>query len=358
MKILALETSCDETSAAVVDKTTILSNIIASQIEWHRPYGGVVPDIARRQHRKLLPEVIEQALKKAGLSSPSEVDLIAVTQGPGLAIALEVGIETAKELAKKYHKPLVGVNHLEGHLLSFLAQFPDERQTFSLKKVLPFLGFLISGGHTQLVLVEEIGKYQVLGQTIDDALGEAYDKVARMLGLDYPGGPEIEKLSSQGEAVYPLPLPLKKKGNLDFSFSGLKTAVLYLIAEKYPQYSLKEISSGQAKLPSRFVADVAASFQQIIEKIVEFKLNQALVLYPQIKGISLGGGVVNNGRIREVVARIADQKGVKLLLAKKRELYADNAGMIAVAAYFNYLQGRVVKDLSSFDRQPNIRLTA
>ncbi len=356
MKILAIETSCDETAAAVVEDTAVLSNIIASQIKWHRPYGGVVPDIARRQHRRLLPSVIERALKEAELNSPAEVEAIAVTQGPGLAIALEVGIQTAKELAKRYSKPLIGVNHMEGHLLSFLAHSPNEVPPFSLDEITPFLSFLISGGHTQLVLVRRVGEYEVIGRTIDDALGEAFDKVARMLALTYPGGPEIEKLSHQGQAIYPLPVPLKRKGNLDFSFAGLKTAVLYLIAEHYPEYSLRDISSGRAKLPAKFVADLATSFQKTVEEVVEFKLSQALAKYPQLKGISLGGGVANNRRIRQLVGRLAQERQLPLLLPDDRRLYTDNAAMIGIAAYYTYLRGEVVADFSSFDRAPNLEL--
>ncbi len=356
MKILAIETSCDETAAAVVEDTAVLSNVIASQIEWHRPYGGVVPDIARRQHRRLLPSVVERALKEAGLSSPTEVGAVAVTQGPGLAIALEVGIQTAKELAKEHSKPLIGVNHMEGHLLSFLAHSPNEVPPFSLDEVTPFLSFLISGGHTQLVLVQGVGEYEVIGRTIDDALGEAFDKVARMLALAYPGGPEIEKLSYQGQAIYSLPVPLKRKSNLDFSFAGLKTAVLYLIAQHYPQYSLREISAGQAKLPTKFVANLAASFQQTVEEVVKFKLSQALVKYSQLKGVSLGGGVANNRRIRQLVGRLAQERQLPLLLPSDRRLYADNAAMIGVAAYYNYQQGKIITDFSSFDRKPNLEL--
>ncbi len=356
MKILAIETSCDETAAAVVEDTAVLSNIIASQIKWHRPYGGVVPDIARRQHRRLLPSVIKRALEEAELNSPAEVEAIAVTQGPGLAIALEVGIQTAKELAKRYSKPLIGVNHMEGHLLSFLAHSSNEVPPFSLDEITPFLSFLISGGHTQLVLVRRVGEYEVIGRTIDDALGEAFDKVARMLALTYPGGPEIEKLSHQGQAIYPLPVPLKRKGNLDFSFAGLKTAVLYLIAEHYPEYSLRDISSGRAKLPAKFVADLAASFQKTVEEVVEFKLSQALAKYPQLKGISLGGGVANNRRIRQLVGRLAQERQLPLLLPDDRRLYTDNAAMIGIAAYYTYLRGEVVADFSSFDRAPDLKL--
>ncbi len=360
MKILAIETSCDETSVGIVDKTSVIANIISSQIKWHQPYGGVVPSIARRQHKIMLPKVIDQALKQAKIKTLAEIDVLAVTQGPGLAIALEVGLNKAKELAEKYHKPLVGVNHMEGHLLSFLGHPTNQPERYQIDKISPFLGLLISGGHSQMVWVEKIGRYQIIGRTLDDALGEAYDKIGRMLGLAYPAGPALEKLSRLGQAKYELPIPLRLKGNLDFSFAGLKTAVLYLIRKhclaQAKKCRLKDIASGQISLDRDFINDIAASFQKTVEEVLTFKLNQAITKYPQIKGISLGGGVANNQRIRQAITEVANKHNLDLFLPYTSSLYSDNGAMIGIAGYFNYLQGKEAKDFTKLDRQPNLLL--
>src|SRR6266498_1023887 len=248
MKILAIETSCDETAAAVLEATEsrflVLSNVISSQIALHNQYGGVVPHLAAREHVKNINHVIKSALKEAKLIIP-EVDLIAVTHGPGLGPALLVGLTYAKTLAWQYQKPLIGVNHMDGHIHSNWLE-PSE----PLDNIFPALNVMVSGGHTELVLMKDHGDYEIIGETLDDAVGEAFDKVARLLGEGYPGGPIISKLAQEGNPqMFDLPRPMLKSKDYNFSYSGLKTAVLYLLRD------LGEISEQQKK-------DIAASFQE------------------------------------------------------------------------------------------------
>ncbi len=340
--ILSIDTSCDETATAVTKNRKILSNVVYSQIKTHQPWGGVVPNLARREHEKKIEPVIKQALKEAKLSW-KEIDAIAVTQGPGLSIALEVGIRKAKELAKEHNKPLLAINHMEGHFLSSLAQ--DQKGKGPVKKIkLPVLGLLVSGGHTQLVLMEKPGKYKLLGQTLDDAAGEAFDKVAKMLNLGYPGGPAISKLAPKGNPLkYNLPIPMSRNQSLNFSFSGLKTACLYKL-QKIPK---KEIKNQQ------FLADFCASFQKAAVHAIILKLQLAIRKH-SFKQIYLGGGVINNQHLVDEVKRVGKENKIEVFIPHSRSLLTDNAAMIGIAAYFKSQQKEFVKNIDKLDRKPNL----
>ena len=354
-KILSIDTSCDETAAAVTVGRRVLSNIIWSQVDVHRPWGGVVPDLARKEHQKHLGEVIQLAIARANANSKrfqlpwrinwDTIDAIAVTQGPGLAIALEVGIKKAKELAKKHQVPLIAVNHMEGHLLSPLARNAKAHipQREPSTKKMPTLGLLISGGHTQLVLVKKIGDYQLLGETLDDAAGEAFDKVAKMLDLGYPGGPIIEKLACQGSPHrFQLPVPMARDPSLNFSFSGLKTACLY---------KLRAIPKKEKD--RQFLADFAASFQATLTKAITIKLKKVLEMHHP-KQIFLGGGVINNLYLRKQIRSVARKHNIHVFTPYSRNLISDNAAMIGIAAFFKAQRGEFVKNINLLDRQPNL----
>ena len=352
--ILAIDTSCDETAAAITSNRRVLSNVIWSQIEVHRPWGGVVPDLARKEHQKHLNQVINLAIKRANATSKrlnlpwkiswSTIDAIAVTQGPGLAIALEVGIKKAKALTQTYQKPLVAVNHMEGHLLSPLAQRAKTVKKLPISNLqFPILGLLVSGGHTQLVLVHKIGDYQLLGETLDDAAGEAFDKVAKMLNLGYPGGPIIEELAREGDPFrFKLPIPMARDSSLNFSFSGLKTACLYKIQ-----------SVPESKKNRQFYADFAASFQRVLTESITIKLEKALELY-RPKQLFLGGGVINNLYLRKEIRKTAKKYQLPVFIPYSKNLISDNAAMIGVAAYYQAKRGNFVKNPDAFDRQPNL----
>lgn len=330
--ILAIDTSCDETCAAVSYGRRILSNVISSQINLHAPYGGVVPHLAKRAHEAKIEYVVKKALIKF------IPDAIAVTIGPGLAPALEVGISFAKNLALKLKKPLIAINHMEGHLLSSLALNTVRTEP----TYFPALGLLVSGGHTQLVLVKAIGNYQLLGETLDDAAGEALDKLAKMLKLGYPGGPIIEELAKRGNPdSIPLPIPLQHSPDLNFSFSGLKTAAMY---------KLKSVGS---VLTIKYTQDMAASFQTAIAKSLTVKLQKAIEQY-QPKSILLGGGVFSNLYFRRQIRFIAKQHFLTLYLPYSKKLFTDNAAMICLPAYFKFFRHEFVKDIHSLDRQPSL----
>ncbi|KKS79141.1 MAG: putative tRNA threonylcarbamoyladenosine biosynthesis protein Gcp [Candidatus Beckwithbacteria bacterium GW2011_GWA2_43_10] len=371
-KILAIDTSCDETCAAVSCGRKILSNVISSQINIHQEYGGVVPHLAKRAHQDKIAWVVKEALQRAKLTRqiqilPAQSDsvheqakfriaeslsAVAVTIGPGLAPALEVGIAFAKKLALKYEKPLIAVNHMEGHLLSSLAKpNPPEVKSASWRTTsevdFPALGLLASGGHTQLVLVKSIGNYELLGETLDDAAGEALDKLAQMLKLGYPGGPIIEQLAKLGNPdAINLPIPMQHSQDLNFSFSGLKTAALYIIQKKGSE--LLESSE------PRFAYNMCAAFQQAIAKSLIIKLSKALAIY-QPKSLLLGGGVFANLYFRAQIRSMAKQHALPLYFPYSKKLFTDNAAMIAVAAFFRFNKGEsFVKDIQALDRQPNL----
>ncbi|OQA52438.1 MAG: tRNA N6-adenosine threonylcarbamoyltransferase [candidate division WS2 bacterium ADurb.Bin280] len=334
-KILAIETSCDETAMAVLDlhetdvayDFEILSNVVASQIDLHKKWGGVYPELASRAHLEAIIPVLEEALEPiGGLSNFSrEIDEIAVTKEPGLIGSLLMGIETAELLGAFYKKSVVEVNHLEGHIYSAFCN--QDRRQFSIKKsdIFPILALVVSGGHTSLILMKEHLKYQTIGQTIDDAAGEAFDKVARIMNLGYPGGPVIEKIAQSGdEKAYELPQGLKNSRDLNFSFSGLKTSVLY---------KTKDIKTGQEKTHNK--ADMAASFQKAVADILIKKTLAAKKKYNP-KTIILGGGVSANGYLRnnfrdKISTSSSSQSGETQILIPPRNLSTDNAVGIAIA---------------------------
>ena len=327
MKILAIETSCDETAIALVEakggfrnpQFRIIKNVVSSQVKVHQPFGGVVPSLAKREHIKNLPLVLDQVLGKEQIAKRKmeKIDVIAVTVGPGLEPALWTGINFAKDLAKKYKKPLLGANHLEGHLYSFL---------LSKKAVYPAIVLIVSGGHTILIYQKNIITWKKIGETRDDAAGEAFDKVARMLNLPYPGGALIEKLAlgvpKGWQDTIEFPRPMIHQKNYDFSFSGLKTAVLYYLRDK-------KVARQQ---------NVAASFQQAIIDVLTAKTIRAAREY-KVKSIILAGGVASNNALRKRL-QSESRKNELTFLAAEKKYQTDNAAMIAAAAYINYLSAR------------------
>lgn len=317
--ILAIESSCDETAAAVVKNgSEVLSNVISSQIDLHTIYGGVVPEIASRKHIEKINQVVEQAVEEAGMQL-EEVDAIAVTYGPGLVGALLVGLSAAKALAFALQKPLIGIHHIEGHIS---ANFIENKE---LKP--PFLCLVVSGGHSHLVKVNDYGEYEIVGRTRDDAAGEAFDKVARAIGLGYPGGPKIDKLSKEGnpDAIH---FPRAKVGEseYDFSFSGLKSSVL------------NYINSCQMKQETICQADVAASFQKaVIDVLVDHSMNAVKEF--GFSQFAIAGGVASNGHLREAFRQCCLEAGVEFFYPSP--IYCtDNAAMIGVAAYYEFCKGR------------------
>ncbi len=315
MLVLGIETSCDETAAAVLkDGKELLSNVIFDQIQIHNQYGGVVPEIAGRCHVERIHHVINKSLDDAGVTL-KDIDLIAVTRGPGLVGALLVGLNTAKGIAYAADKPLIGVNHLEGHLL---AVFLQEDVVF------PFLALGVSGGHTDLYRVDGFGEYKLLGRTRDDAAGECFDKVAKMMGLAYPGGPIIEKLARSGNPqAFKFPRAYLGKESLDFSFSGLKTAVRNLLEKR-----------SKGEWPKLSDADVAASFQDAVVDVLVKKLLLACE-QNDLQRVVVTGGVASNGALREGVKTAAEKNGI-LSYFPKPIYCTDNAAMIACAGYHRY----------------------
>lgn len=329
MNILAIDTSCDETSVAILKNDWILSNVVSSQVNLHLKWGGVVPDIARRAHNERIDNVIKEALKRAH-TKLSEIDFFATTYGPGLAIALEVGLEKAKTLAQEFKKPLIPVNHMEGHLLSSFSKNSKGNNTRGpTAQDLPAIGILVSGGHTEMIYMKNFGKYKLLGETLDDAAGEAFDKVAKMLDLGYPGGPIISEFAKKGTSgKFDLPIPMKSSGDLNFSYSGLKTACLYKIKE-----TTDELMELAGKSRSSWVYDFAADFvNSVIESII-LKLTLAIKDYP-VKSILLGGGVISNVELRRRIRTAMKKHGITVYQPYSNVLFTDNAGMIGIAGYY------------------------
>ena len=346
MKILAIETSCDETAVAIIEASEnhdikILSNVISSQIALHAQYGGVVPSLASREHVKNIRHVFEGALKEANITDvEKEIDLIVVTHGPGLGPTLIVGITFARTIAWQYNKPIIGVNHMDGHIHSNWLEPASPLPDF------PLLNLVVSGGHTELVLMRSHGDYEIIGETMDDAVGEAFDKAARLLGLGYPGGPAISKLAEQGNAnAYPLPSPMAKSKNYDFSYSGLKTAVLYLLRD------LKEKGK-----EDQVKADIAASFQKAAVDVLVSKTMRAAQEHG-VNGILLSGGVSANKLLRERLKTSSEEIGIPFF-CPKMAYTTDNAAMIAVAGYFASLsKDKDTLDWQSIRMDANLRLS-
>ena len=331
--ILAIESSCDETSAAVVvNGREVLSNVIASQIDTHKKYGGVVPEVASRMHIEAISGVVEEALEEANVTL-DKIDAIGVTYGPGLVGALLVGLQFAKGLSFATKKPLIGVNHIEGHICANYIQHKELKP--------PFVSLVVSGGHTFIVHVKNYGDYEVIGQTRDDAAGEAYDKVARALGLGYPGGPKIDKLAKEGNPkAIVFPKANFHEETLDFSFSGVKSAVLNYLNK----CKMQEIEVNKA--------DVAASFQHAVIDVL--KENVLLTCKKRnVKTIAIAGGVASNSSLRETLIKEASKRGIEVLFPAP-VLCTDNAAMIGSAAYFNLVNGKI-SDLN-LNAKPNLKL--
>ncbi len=315
---LGIESSCDETSASIVKNgREVLSNIIYSQIDIHKKFGGVVPEVASRNHVDKVSQVIDEALEEAGISI-EDIDVIGATYGPGLVGALLVGMTEAKALAYALKKPLVPVNHIEGHICAnFIAHKELEP---------PFVCLIVSGGHSHIVYMEDYSKYEILGKTRDDAAGEAFDKVARTLGLGYPGGPLIDKLSREGDPrAIDFPRAYLEKDSLDFSFSGIKSAVLNYINS----CKMKKIDINKA--------DVAASFQASVVEVLSEKAIRAAKL-KNVDKLVLAGGVAANSGLRENIALRAENEGLRVYYPPL-DLCTDNGAMIASSAYFDYIKG-------------------
>lgn len=316
MIVLGIESTCDETGCALVkDGKEILSNIISSQIDLHKEFGGVVPELACRRHIDVIIPVLDEALS-AGKIKLSEIDLVAVALGPGLIGALLIGLNAAKALAFALKKPLIGVNHVEAHLYASL-------MSYSNQVLFPCLGVILSGGHTAVVLIHDVGTYQLIGQTVDDAIGEAFDKAAKILGLPYPGGPQIENLAKGGDpSRYPLKAGQVKGKPFDFSFSGLKTAVLYTVKGQ----------TGKGEVPDINHHDLAASFQQAALMDVVRKTGIAADRFG-VKTIVFGGGVTNNKKLRSL---FAENLPHLTCLWPAAGLDLDNAAMIAGLGYHSF----------------------
>lgn len=331
--ILAIESSCDETSAAVVvNGRDVLSNVIASQIDTHKKFGGVVPEVASRMHIEVINSVVSEALKEAN-KTLDDITAIGVTYGPGLVGALLVGLQYAKGLAYASKKPLIGVNHIEGHISANFIEHKDLKP--------PFICLVVSGGHTFIVHVKDYGSYEVIGETRDDAAGEAYDKVARALGLGYPGGPKIDKLSKEGNPdAIKFPKANFHDNTLDFSFSGVKSAVLnYLNKMEMKNEPINK-------------ADVAASFQKAVVEVLTDNVIKTCKI-KKVNRIAIAGGVASNSALRENLIKEGKKRNIDVLFPSPI-LCTDNAAMIGSAAYFEYLN----KNESTMDlnAKPNLRL--
>ncbi|WP_372364529.1 tRNA (adenosine(37)-N6)-threonylcarbamoyltransferase complex transferase subunit TsaD [Candidatus Uabimicrobium sp. HlEnr_7] len=340
--ILAIDTSCDDTAVAVLKDDMVFANIVSSQADIHKEWGGVVPNLARRAHQEKIMPCIDLALQRAQLTM-EEISAVAVTYGPGLAPSLEVGVDTAKTLALKHDKPLIGVNHMEGHILSPLLKNSKGNPYTPIPEIeYPILAMSISGGHTEIVQVKKKGQYEIVGQTLDDAVGEAFDKVARMLELGYPGGPIIEEIALKGdENSIPLPRPMSQNTGYDFSYSGLKTACLYKLRDLKKE---KELSS--------FLADFCASFQEAAIDSLLIKLKKACKkIRPTM--VLVAGGVSANNRLRQKFRKAMGKFNLPVVFPHKK-FCMDNAAMIGLVAYHKYSCGEFIKDKEKLDRNPSL----
>jgi N6-L-threonylcarbamoyladenine synthase len=380
--ILAVDTSCDDTSAAMLHGNTILSNIIASQTELHKPYGGVFPTVAKQAHKENIDLVVKTALKRANKAlgqktalTINSIDALAVTVGPGLAPALEVGLNYMKKLAVENDKPLISVNHIEGHVLSVLAKRNsrskkigmDYKNNGSEEKInYPVLSIIVSGGHTQFILITEIGKYEIIGTSIDDAAGECLDKIGRMLNLGYPAGPTIEKFAKLGDPkAVTFPLPMTTTKTFDMSFSGLKTFARNYIEDTY----------GKSSLNKKQIYDLCASTQYGVFRHIMYKLSKVLEKY-QIGEVWLGGGVAANIKLRQMIRKTIGEfektvsiknqndqtkptKKIVFRVPHTNKLCMDNAAMIGVVARFKFERGKILenKNLEKLNRMPKWKIT-
>jgi N6-L-threonylcarbamoyladenine synthase len=342
MRILAIETSCDDTCAAVLEDDRVIKSVISSQTEVHRQWGGVVPNLAKMAHQENIGWVISAALgvnKNNDFNKRmSQIDTIVVTAGPGLAPALEVGVNEAKKLGKEYHIPITVVNHVEGHILSNWVKNVNGKPERNFE--FPLLALTVSGGHSKIVLAERVGEYKTIGETLDDAAGEALDKAAKLLGLGYPGGPVIERLAMKGDKDFlKLPQPLMDKKILDYSFSGLKTSFYYKIKD-WPKGKVEENLN-----------NLAASFQEAVLETLVRKFKLAAERYKP-KMLTASGGVMANRELRKKLRRMAKELGLKIYFPEKKWLNTDNAAMIGVAGYYKALRSEQVENTEDLERKP------
>ncbi len=362
MKIFAIETSCDETAAAVVDYTdgvfTVESNVVSSQVALHAQYGGVVPNLAAREHEKNIIPVIDESLQVAHVT-PHDIDLIAVTHGPGLIPALIVGVSAAKTLAYAWEKPLIGIHHIEGHIYA-------NALTSAQPLTFPLLALVVSGGHTQLVLMRNHLQYDIIGHTLDDAVGEAFDKTARMLGLAYPGGPAISRAATAHDisnnhyaAFTTLPRPMLHSKDYNFSFSGIKTAVLYRIKDFRTAHNLLP----DEPLPQDFINAMSHAFQEAVTEVLVAKTLRAAQEY-HAKTITIAGGVSANTRLRERLgAALSDAQTQTIYTIPELAYCLDNATMIAAAAAVRYehtpanKRAKLLTTYRTLDAAANLSLT-
>jgi len=365
--ILAIDTSCDDTSVSLVQDETILVNIVSSQVELHKPYGGVFPTVAKQAHKENIDPSIKLALKRSGLKM-ADISAIAVTVGPGLAPSLEIGINKAKELSLQFKKPFISVNHIEGHLLSSLAkrnsisksEDEDAKTNKKLVKKLdkvnfPVLGIVVSGGHTDFVLIKQFGQYERIGFSIDDAAGECLDKIGRMLNLGYPAGAIIEEFAKKGdEKRFKFPLPMTQTKDYNMSFSGLKTFARNLVM-KLEQEAKEE---GRQGLDKQTIYDVCASAQYGVFRHILYKLEKVLEK-EKVKEIWLGGGVAANVTLKKILRFKANQYGIKFRAPYTKKLCSDNAAMIGIVAAKKLDRGEYLiepKDLDKIDRAPRWKI--
>ena len=351
--IIAFDTSCDDTSVAVLRGRKVLSSCLSSQIELHAEYGGVVPMVARKAHEENIQKVYEDALRKAKVKI-EDVDYICATYGPGLAIDLEVGLKFAQHLSVKYNKPFIPVNHMEGHMLSglllnnkgksFTNELPDD-----LENLFPALGLLVSGKHTELIYMEDIGEYKKIGQTLDDAAGEAFDKVGRMLNFGYPGGPIVTEFAKKGkDGNISFTVPMLHSDDLNFSFSGLKTAALYKTKE------LRE----EGRKEKDWVYDFCRGFLNTVMDALSIKLRKAIEEYSEVKSVFVGGGVFNSEEILRKVGNVVKEYDLKYIFPEK-EFRGDNGAMIGIVGYFKILREEYLteeKEILGIDRDPRLSL--
>jgi N6-L-threonylcarbamoyladenine synthase len=349
--ILAIDTSCDDTSASIVCGQFVLSNVVASQTQLHRQYGGVFPTVAKQAHRENIEPTVRAALRRAHLTL-SDLSAIAVTQGPGLAPALEISIEYARKLVAETRLPLIPVNHIEGHVLSPLArplgktvhlsQAVDHFRDLQKNLTFPVLSIIVSGKNTEFVAVNAIGQYKVLGTTVDDAAGEALDKFGRMVDLGYPAGPTIEAFARLGDSRrYTFPLPMTTSGNANMSFSGLKTAARSLIEKEQALHPLSQQN----------VYDLCASFQYSVFRAITYKLSKILSAN-HFFGVWLGGGVSSNAALRAAIRTTIAPHHLKLQTPYSKKLCIDNAAMIGLAASFKLARGEWTKEPQNMERLP------
>ena len=355
MIILAIETSCDETAVAIVSDRKVLSNVIYSQILIHKKWGGVVPSLAKRAHEEKIDLVIEEAIKKFHKfqSVPNEkysfdlqfkkIDYIAVTQGPGLAVALEVGIKKAKELAQKYNKKLIAVNHLEGHIYSPFVQ--NSKGNPERKFNFPYLALIISGGHTEFVVFKNHLEYEMIGSTLDDAAGEALDKAAKLLGLGYPGGPVIERLAAEVNNIdyHKFPRPMLKSGDLNFSFSGLKTSFYYYLKTMKDEERNKKLK------------ELVSSFQEAVFDTL-LKKSEMAIKKTGINKMVIGGGVSANLYLRKKFRQLTSKYKGEVLFSYYKYLTGDNAAMIGAVASYKAKNNIFVLDNNTLDRVPRLEI--